>query len=243
MSQLEAHEVALHKVFSSDYDFVIPDYQRPYAWRVENAKQLLEDLEDALVRGDREPYFLGSVVLVKQKGQAHSEVIDGQQRLTTLTILLAVLRDLTDDPGLRADIEPFIAEPGSRVRELAAKPRLTLRPRDSEFFSTWVQTTGAIAELLALKPDALATDAQRAVQANSAAIREVLAEWTEEQRLSLLTMLSDRTFLVVVSTADLASAHRIFSVTFVVTANVAVGFLFVISGARMLWEAAKLQKA
>lgn len=40
MSQLEAHEVALHKVFSSDYDFVIPDYQRPYAWRVENAKQL-----------------------------------------------------------------------------------------------------------------------------------------------------------------------------------------------------------
>ena len=141
------------------------------------------------MRGDRERYFLGSVVLVKQKGQAHSEVIDGQQRLTTLTILLAVLRDLTDDPGLRADIEPFIAEPGSRVRELTAKPRLTLRPRDNEFFSTWVQTTGPIAELLALKPDALATDAQRAVQANSAAIREVLAEWTEEQRLSLLTML------------------------------------------------------
>lgn len=103
-------------------------------------------------------------------------MIDGQQRLTRLTILLAVLRDLTDDPGLRADIEPFIAEPGSRVRGLAAKPRLTLRPRDNEFFSTWVQTTGAIAELLALKPDALATDAQRAVQANSAAIREVLAE-------------------------------------------------------------------
>ncbi len=59
VSQLEAHEVALHKVFSSDYDFVIPDYQRPYAWRVENAKQLLEDLEDALVRGDGERYFLG----------------------------------------------------------------------------------------------------------------------------------------------------------------------------------------
>jgi uncharacterized protein with ParB-like and HNH nuclease domain len=41
MQQLEAHEVPLHKTFSSDYDFRIPDYQRPYAWQVEQAAQLL----------------------------------------------------------------------------------------------------------------------------------------------------------------------------------------------------------
>jgi hypothetical protein len=42
MQQLEAHEVPLHKTFSSDYDFRIPDYQRPYAWQVEQAAQLLK---------------------------------------------------------------------------------------------------------------------------------------------------------------------------------------------------------
>jgi uncharacterized protein with ParB-like and HNH nuclease domain len=42
MQQLEAHEVPLHKIFSSDYDFRIPDYQRPYAWQVEQAAQLLK---------------------------------------------------------------------------------------------------------------------------------------------------------------------------------------------------------
>ncbi|MFF1460402.1 hypothetical protein [Streptomyces sp. NPDC058330] len=39
MAQLEAREVPLHKVFCSDYDFRIPDYQRPYAWQTEQAQR------------------------------------------------------------------------------------------------------------------------------------------------------------------------------------------------------------
>ncbi|GAA3657262.1 DUF262 domain-containing protein [Streptomyces sp. S1A] len=83
MQKLEAHEMPLHKVFSSDYDFQIPDYQRPYAWQEEQATQLLTDLLEALDRGTDEPYFLGSIVLVKDGGAPRAEVIDGQQRLTT----------------------------------------------------------------------------------------------------------------------------------------------------------------
>ena len=108
MQQREAQEVSLHKVFSSDLDFRIPDYQRPYAWETEQATQLLADLEESLERGPEEPYFLGSVVLVKVKSHAHADVIDGQQRLTTLTILLALLallRDLTEDAELRSDLD------------------------------------------------------------------------------------------------------------------------------------------
>lgn len=212
MQQLEAHEVPLHKVFCSDYDFRIPDYQRPYAWEAEQATQLLDDLVEALDRDTDEPYFLGSVVLVKRKESSDAEVIDGQQRLTTVTILLAVLRDLTDDDELRIDLEKMVAEPGNKIHKLEPKPRLALRARDAAFFRDMVQSTDSIDALLKLKPDALKTDAQRAVQVNARALHQLLSTWSEERRLELVGMLSERTFLVVVSTPDLNSAHRIFSV-------------------------------
>ncbi|WP_280726331.1 DUF262 domain-containing protein [Kitasatospora sp. MAA4] len=212
MPQLEAREVPLHKVFCSDYDFRIPDYQRPYAWETEQAEQLLTDLEEALSRGTDEPYFLGSVVLVKDSGAAEAEVIDGQQRLTTLTILLAVLRDLADNPDVVNDLTALIAEPGSTVLGLQAKPRLTLRPRDADFFRRHIQTPGSTAGLMGLNPHTLKTDSQRALQANANALHTTLAGWTDTQRLALCRVLSVQTFLVVVSTPDLDSAHRIFSV-------------------------------
>ena len=78
MKQLVASEEPLVKIFSSDYDFVIPDYQRPYSWGDEQALQLIDDLVDALERAPDEPYFLGSIVLVKDKALASADVIDGQ---------------------------------------------------------------------------------------------------------------------------------------------------------------------
>ncbi|MFD4032001.1 DUF262 domain-containing protein [Streptomyces sp. NPDC058637] len=212
MAQLEARELPLHKVFCSDYDFRIPDYQRPYAWQTEQAQQLLADLEEALLRGDGEPYFLGSLVLVKDSRAAEADVIDGQQRLTTLTILLAVMRDLAQQPDVVTNLVAMISEPGNTVLGLKAKPRLTLRPRDADFFHQHIQTSGSIKTLLELNPHNLRTDAQRAVQANARVLHTALSGWTDDQRLALCTLMGVQTFLVAVSTPDLDSAHRIFSV-------------------------------
>lgn len=212
MSDLEAHEVPLSKVFSSDYEFTVPDFQRPYSWGIEQATQLLSDLTEALDRSDSEPYFLGSVVLVKDKSAPYAEVIDGQQRLTTITLLLAIFRDLTSDPSLAGDFSSMILEPGKKLLGLATKPRLTLRARDAQFFRANVQTPGSLAELLALKPDGLKTDSQVNLQANASVMWQELRGWSETRRFELSSLLMNRTFLVVVSTADLSSAHRIFSV-------------------------------
>ncbi|MCP2247011.1 DUF262 domain-containing protein [Lentzea aerocolonigenes] len=212
MQKLEAHEVPLHKVFGSDYDFRIPDYQRPYAWEVEQAQQLLDDLVEALDRDSDEPYFLGSMVLVKSDGAADSEVIDGQQRLTTLTILLAIVRDLANPGGIRDSLGKMIVEQGDELLGLEAKPRLALRKRDQAFFRSYVQMPGRIGELVALSDGALKTDAQKAIRDNAKALRDALVERDEEARHRLVKMISARTFLVVVSTPNLASAHRIFSV-------------------------------
>ncbi|MBO4140205.1 DUF262 domain-containing protein [Micromonospora tulbaghiae] len=210
---LKAHEHPLKKIFSADFDFAIPHYQRPYAWGTEQALQLLDDLEDALVRDAAEPYFLGSLVLVKPDENApRADVIDGQQRLTTLSILLAVLRDLAKNDDVATVLRDMVLEPGVALDGIKAKPRLLLREQDSGFFKTYVQTPGQLADLLKLSDHALANDSHRAIRDNTKALRERLSSWTGEKRDALAALARNRTFLVVVSTPDLASAHRIFSV-------------------------------
>ena len=74
------------------YEFVIPEFQRPYSWDEEKCAQLWEDLESFLVGGD-DKYFLGNIVVYPagdNDGKSWS-VIDGQQRLTTLLLLLKAM--------------------------------------------------------------------------------------------------------------------------------------------------------
>ncbi|MEV0112447.1 DUF262 domain-containing protein [Streptomyces sp. NPDC050844] len=174
---------------SSGCDFRIPNYQRPYAWQVEHVEQLLDDLAETLETGGDEPYFLGAIVLVKGPQDAQAEVIDGQQRLTTLTILLAVLRNLAGDPDLAREISNTVVEPGSITLGLAPKARLTLRSKDADFFRSNVQTSGAINDLLDRKPATFKTDAQCAIQSNAGALLEKLAPWPEQRRVELAQML------------------------------------------------------
>lgn len=75
----------------ADSYYQIPDYQRPYSWETEQIEELWDDVFNAM-ETNQETYFLGAVILAS-KGEYY-EVIDGQQRLTTLTILLCVARDL-----------------------------------------------------------------------------------------------------------------------------------------------------
>ncbi|MDB6183276.1 DUF262 domain-containing protein [Paracoccus fistulariae] len=91
--KISGSEYPLAKIFSSDFEFIIPRYQRPYAWEIDQAQNLFQDLKDFSQAAPDEGYFLGSVVLIKNDDAPKAEVIDGQQRLTTLTILLAVLVD------------------------------------------------------------------------------------------------------------------------------------------------------
>ena len=73
---LSAEEMPLYKVFSDDYLFTIPSVQRPYSWTSDEAGELLDDLLDYIehqsitentIAQIEEPYFLGSIVLVKKE--------------------------------------------------------------------------------------------------------------------------------------------------------------------------------
>ena len=82
----------------SDYYFLVPDYQREYVWKVDDqVEQFIMDLDNEYQpeQKDQNGYFLGSVIIVKNE-EKH-DVIDGQQRLTTIVITMCALRDLLKD--------------------------------------------------------------------------------------------------------------------------------------------------
>ena len=78
----------------ADKRFVIPVYQRNYDWKIENCKQLYDDLKKIMKRG-RKTHFFGSIVSVHNDGEFNEYmVIDGQQRLTTISLLLLAMYNL-----------------------------------------------------------------------------------------------------------------------------------------------------
>lgn len=211
--RLEAAEINVGRLFSSgDYEFAIPEYQRPYAWGAEETLQLLSDLSGALDANTEEPYFLGSIVLVKSPGEPRSEVIDGQQRLTTLTLLLALLRDLAQNDDLKRAIHHFVELPAVEWDDKSARPRLQLRPRDNAFFYDYVQAWGGAQKVVELSDNIPDTDSQRNLRDNAKALWSELVTWEPERVKELFRLIGGRAFLVTVSTPDLSSAYRIFSV-------------------------------
>lgn len=93
---MKGSETKLIKYMSgSDKRFVIPVYQRNYDWKIENCNQLYNDLIK-LIHNDRNSHFFGSIVSVYNPDGANEEflVIDGQQRLTTLSLLFLAMYNL-----------------------------------------------------------------------------------------------------------------------------------------------------
>jgi len=95
MSNLNIEQKSIYKLLSdSKADFLIPDYQRPYAWGEDECATLWDDLSSFAFPNDDssqfnshdDEYFLGPIVTFENNGK--QEIIDGQQRLTTIMLLL-----------------------------------------------------------------------------------------------------------------------------------------------------------
>lgn len=210
-----AHEEPVRKIFSSDYIFYIPPYQRPYAWTTEQAGELFDDLLEFMRSGPTQidkapPYFLGSIVLIKPETSPNADVVDGQQRLTTLTLLLSAIRSNIDQANA-TDITPLIYEKGSQILgNTEDRFRLTLRDRDKEFFQSFVQREGGFKKLLSYS--GASSDSQHNIRENARLFDSKLKLLSEAQRLALTQFILTRCYLVAVATPDLDSAYRIFSV-------------------------------
>ncbi len=212
---IEAKEYPIAKVFSNDFVFEIPEFQRQYAWTTEQAGELLDDILLFMGNGDQavedlNPYFLGIIVLIKED-DPEAEVVDGQQRLATLTILLAVLRELSSSssPKFADGITGYLYEAANPVVNNLPRYRLKLGKQSEEFFRKYIQDEGGL-NSLAQQP--VRSGSRKNIRDNAECFLKELRPRSEEQRQKLVKFIIDRCYLVVISTRDVESAYRIFAV-------------------------------
>lgn len=119
---MEVNSLKISKVFSSggDVQYVLPHFQREYAWEKENWQTLLTDIFSIYeaYNSDSEPeHFLGALVVIKDGMRSGTipafKLVDGQQRLTTISLILCALGDLCQDknPSLFKKIRKLLVNP------------------------------------------------------------------------------------------------------------------------------------
>lgn len=130
MDNFDGQKIVIKDLLNREYFFRVPEYQRPFSWDTENFTDLIQDLLDA--EQDQE-YFLGTFVLHEKKDESVYDIVDGQQRLTTLMILFACLRDKINSDSFKTELHNKIKQTANVVDGIPERIRLEVR--DREIFS------------------------------------------------------------------------------------------------------------
>lgn len=185
--------IPLKELFSDAFCFRLPYFQRAYAWQTGEIGRLLSDITEAMRAGKR-GYFLGKLVVAKKNGHSDTALVDGHQRVMSLTLLFAVLRDIESDPKVQELLNGFIR--GTAVR---------LVPQDATALicEQYVQSPGATT--VDIEDDlALLSETERNIIENRNHLRLELAgaQFPPDLRRALVTFLAEHCCVIVSAVED-----------------------------------------
>lgn len=203
---MKAEERTVSKILTEQICYEIPPYQRPYSWGKENVQELLEDLWEAYSEKDDE-YFIGSLITIERKRDRNYEVVDGQQRLTTLNLIFARLRDHIEDEAAQEELGKRIL-PRNVLTGESETPRLVLRKKDQSFFRKYILESTPANEL---KPSDLEKP-QRHLIENLHVVDQFLADKEQWELKLFANYILTKVYVVFVNTDSLKSAYRLFNV-------------------------------
>ena len=143
MKEIKSAKIQVKDVFGKWY--VVPSYQRHYVWEEDNINALLEDINDNYIDKNDEEYFLGSFIIQAQND--NNDLLDGQQRITTLFLLFAFLRDYekTDDK-YRSEFQDYIYQEAKPMSGIKERVRLSyeIRGNVKSFINEYIIPSGSI---------------------------------------------------------------------------------------------------
>lgn len=204
---LSAREATIGQLLAPGEEMIMPPYQRSYSWGEKEAGDLLGDLREAALSGDS--HFLGAIVVVQPEGASACEIVDGQQRLTTLTIMLCVLRDLETDAHEKARIHALIGDPVRSMLGEKAKWRLQLNHIDGPFFRSFIQQPGATVT----KGDETGeSESQSKITSNAAMFSKTLKDLPTNERRALFDTIINLCGVVRTRVDDRDGGYKVFRV-------------------------------
>jgi len=211
---IEARETTLANLFSENFIFNIPIFQRPLSWTLDNFEKLFEDIKDSM--NLKEGHFLGSIILQQHEERPNTyDLIDGQQRIIALTILLAVIRDITNNNNLRESIQTYIYQKEDPYKGLPEAMRVTPWKELKDLFREYVYTPNGTQKFLKdFKSGNIRykdTEDPRyhlweAIDIFSRKIREIV------DLESFVKHLLRNVYVVYIKTTNLTTAYRLFNV-------------------------------
>lgn len=159
-----SNEIVCNKFYVKDIFkkwYKIPEYQRPYVWGSDQIIDLLEDISYAQQNNKNSEYFLGSIVLQSKKNDTYIEdnLLDGQQRLTTLLLITAVIRDLSNDEDLQSVCKSIIFQKGNKYNAIPERIRIVfdIRSEVKDFVDKFIKPDSALKNIESLKAESKQT--------------------------------------------------------------------------------------
>jgi uncharacterized protein with ParB-like and HNH nuclease domain len=203
MAGFESDSTSIGGLFSGDNFFRIPNYQRPFSWDFDHFDDLINDTR--LAKRD-ENYFLGTIVLHKDENNTRV-VVDGQQRLTSLIILLACARDSIESVPHKAELQGRILQQERVLDGIPQRERLEVK--DREIFNAVVLAEGGTTKLPSYKD--LTEPQSRYVDACKA-FHEALDAMSEPEKIEYVTFLNRNCILIFLMAGSFEEAFRLFEI-------------------------------
>lgn len=210
---IEAKESTLGYIFSPNFLFEIPIYQRPFIWDTEKFQQLFDDISDAK-ENEEQQYFLGSILLQEVESPIY-QVVDGQQRLTALSLLFASIRDITQNQILKSKAHSYIYQENDPFNQIPEQMRVKPWEDLIDIFRKYIYTPGGTTLFL----DEFQQKAIKYQDDQDPIYHIYEALETYKNAIAGLDSIEEfikyvlkNTYLVYIKTSNQASAFRLFSV-------------------------------
>lgn len=219
-SSIDSRLMSFGELLTGNNSYSVPSFQRDYSWTESQVEQLWNDITETLDEG-RSEHFIGSVVVNNSK-KPELMLIDGQQRITTMSILMCVLRNIAKEKGdeqlAQTISNKYLGSLNLRTRKTESK--LVLNERNNQFYQEYIVESQTITFLREIskkrtleKSNKLIVDAYLFLYEKvQERIKHQANQLSEEIEvlIELEECIRDKLVSILISVADEANSYLIF---------------------------------